>query len=119
MWTDSLRQELVGTGIKFSAICPGYISETGMTVDSGLPTPMLAGRSTPEEVAKAVIKAIQKNRAEVIINENAIAEFMTKLIFAIGQIAPQFVDTIYRWIAITKLNQRRAENYANNQYKRA
>jgi short-subunit dehydrogenase len=119
MWTDSLRQELVGTGIKFSAICPGYISETGMTVDSGLPTPILAGISTPEEVAQAVIKAIQKNKAEVIINENAIAEFVTKLIFAIGQITPQFVDTVYRWVSITKLNQMRAENLANNQYKRA
>ncbi|MBD2435060.1 MULTISPECIES: SDR family NAD(P)-dependent oxidoreductase [Fischerella] len=119
MWTDSLRQELVGTGIKFLAICPGYISETGMTVDSGLPTPILAGISTPKEVAQAVIKAIQKNKAEVIINENAIAEFVTKLIFAIGQITPQFVDTVYRWISITKLNQMRAENLANNQYKRA
>jgi short-subunit dehydrogenase len=119
MWTDSLRQELVGTGIKFSAICPGYISETGMTVDSGLPTPILAGISTPEEVAKAVIRAIQKNKAEVIINESPVAEFLTKVIFGIGQVAPQFVDAVYRWIAITKLNQMRAENVAKGQYKRA
>ncbi|MFQ4140994.1 SDR family oxidoreductase [Chlorogloeopsis sp. ULAP02] len=119
MWTDSLRQELASTGINFSAICPGYISETGMTVDSGLPIPTLAGTSTPGEVAKAVIKAIQKNKAEVIINESAIAEFLTKVMFAIGQITPQFVDAVYRWIAVARLNQLRAENFAKNQYNRA
>ncbi|MDM9385345.1 SDR family NAD(P)-dependent oxidoreductase [Chlorogloeopsis sp. ULAP01] len=119
MWTDSLRQELASTGINFSAICPGYISETGMTVDSGLPIPTLAGTSKPEEVAKAVIKAIQKNKAEVIINESAIAEFLTKVMFGIGQVAPQFVDAVYRWIAVARLNQMRAENFAKNQYNRA
>ncbi|MBF2005751.1 SDR family NAD(P)-dependent oxidoreductase [Chlorogloeopsis fritschii PCC 9212] len=119
MWTDSLRQELVRTGINFSAICPGYISETGMTVDSGLPAPTLAGISTPQDVANSVIRAIKKNKAEVIINESAIAEFLTKVMFAIGQITPQFVDAVYRWIAVAKLNQMRAENFANNQYKRA
>jgi short-subunit dehydrogenase len=119
MWTDSLRQELVGTGINFSAICPGYISETGMTVDSGLPAPTLAGISTPQDVANSVIRAIKKNKAEVIINESAIAEFLTKVMFAIGQITPQFVDAVYRWIAVARLNQMRAENFAKNQYKRA
>ncbi|TFI52991.1 SDR family NAD(P)-dependent oxidoreductase [Mastigocladus laminosus UU774] len=119
MWTDSLRQELVHCGINFSAICPGYISKTGMTVDSGLPIPMLAGKSRPEEVAKAVIKAIHKNKAEVIINESPSTEFLTKVMFGIGQVAPQFVDTVYRLIAVTKLNQMRAENFARNQYKRA
>ncbi|TBR61420.1 ketoacyl reductase [Westiellopsis prolifica IICB1] len=119
MWTDSLRQELASTGIKFSAICPGYISETGMTADSGLPAPILAGISTPVEVASAVIRAIQKNKAEVIINESPITEFLTKVMFGIGQIAPQFVDTVYRWIAVHKLNQMRADNVAKSQYYRA
>ncbi|RAM49586.1 MAG: ketoacyl reductase [Hapalosiphonaceae cyanobacterium JJU2] len=119
MWTDSLRQELVGTGINFSAICPGYICETGMTVDSALPAPMLAGISTPVKVASAVIKTIQKNKAEVIINESPITEFLTKVMFGIGQVAPQFVDAVYRWIAVTKLNKMRADNFAKSQYYRA
>lgn len=76
---------------------------------------MLAGISTPGKVASAVIRAIQKNKAEVIINKSPITEFLIKVMFGIGQIAPQFLDAVYRCIAVTKLHQMRADNVTKSQ----
>jgi short-subunit dehydrogenase len=117
MWTDAIRQELLGTGINVSAICPGYICETGMTVNSRVPIPKLAGTSTPNYVANRIIKAIKQNQIEVIINENPALEYFTKQMFLMGQISPNFVDTIYRLFGVIKLNQKRAEIYRNNSQK--
>jgi short-subunit dehydrogenase len=109
MWGDAVRQELAGTGVHLSTICPGYISEQGMLADTNVPAPSLSGTSKPEEVAKAVIKAIQNNKAEVMINKNPITVFLTKLLFAIWEFSPRFGDAIYRWIGVIKFNQMRIQ----------
>ncbi|YAF97579.1 MAG: SDR family NAD(P)-dependent oxidoreductase [Nodularia sp. CChRGM 3473] len=113
LWTDAIRQELAGTDVNISAICPGYVSKVGMTVNTRVPVPMLAGISTPVQVANAVIKSLKQNQAEIIVNQSPITESLTKLMFAIGQIHPEFVDTIYRLIGVVKLNHMRAENLNN------
>ncbi|AFZ23502.1 short-chain dehydrogenase of unknown substrate specificity [Cylindrospermum stagnale PCC 7417] len=118
IWTDALRQELASTGMNISVICPGYISETGMTFDSRIPAPRLAGVSTPTEVANAVIKAIKQNEAEVIVNESRITENLTKVMFAIGQLYPQFLDAVYQWLDVVNLNQKRAKSFLKNRYQR-
>ncbi len=110
MWSDALRQELAGTSVKISLVCPGYISGQGMTADTGVPIPKLSGTSTLEKTAKATIAAIEKNQAEVIVNQDPATEVLTKLLFAIEQIFPRFGDTVYRWMGITNLNQMRIEN---------
>ncbi|MBC1236669.1 ketoacyl reductase [Nostoc linckia z18] len=114
MWTDAMRQELAATDTNISVICPGYISETGMTVNSRVSVPWLAGISTPIDVANAVIRAIKQNNSEIIVNQNLLTANMTKLMFAIGQFCPEFVDKVYQWLDIVKLNRRRAnaKNFA-------
>jgi short-subunit dehydrogenase len=107
MWNHALRQELAGTGVGISAICPGYVSGTGMLVDSAIPAPVLAGVSNPENVARAVVRAILQNKAEIIINNNPITEGITKLLLVIEQFFPRFGDSVNRWMGITKLNQMR------------
>jgi short-subunit dehydrogenase len=109
MWSDAIRQELVGTGVKISVVCPGYISEQGMTADTGVPIPKLSGTSTVAKTAKATIAAIEKNQAEVIVNQDPVTEAITKLLFAIEQIFPRLGDTVYRWLGVTKLNRMRIE----------
>ncbi len=109
LWSDAIRQELTGTDVNISTICPGYISKVGMTVKTRVPVPPLAGISTPTKVADAVIKSLKKNQAEVIVNESFLTEGLTKVMFAIGQIYPEIVDTIYRLIGVVKLNQMRSE----------
>jgi short-subunit dehydrogenase len=110
MWTDALRQELASTGVRISAICPGYVSGEGMIADTGVPIPKLAGASKPEDVAKAVIRAIKQNQAEVIVNQDQITASISKLLMALWQIFPQFGDTVYRWMGVGKLNKLRIEN---------
>ena len=96
MWSDALRQELNGTGVGVTTICPGYVSGLGMTANSGVPIPSLAGASKPEAVIKATLKAIANDRAEVIINQDFITEISTKLLFALGQFSPRTSDLIFR-----------------------
>lgn len=110
MWTDALRQELASTGVGISAICPGYVSGEGMIADTGVPIPKLAGASTPDDVAKAVIQAIKQNQAEVIVNQDPITATISKLLMGLWQIFPQFGDTVYQWMGVGKLNQLRIEN---------
>lgn len=111
MWTDAMRQEFAGTGVYFSSICPGYVSEIGMTADSHIPAPKLAGISTPTRVVNAVLRAIKQNKSEIIVNENFITETLTKIMFALGQFSPVSVDTIYRLLGVAELNQRRVEHW--------
>ncbi|ODG99967.1 ketoacyl reductase [Nostoc sp. KVJ20] len=110
MWTDAIRQELAGTDVNVSAICPGYINKVGMTFNTHVPLPLLAGISTPKKVANTVIKSLKQNQTEVIVNQSPITETLIKMMFAIGQIYPEFLDTIYRLIGVVKLNKMRTEN---------
>jgi short-subunit dehydrogenase len=116
MWTDAVRQELAGSGVNLSVVCPGYISETGMTVDHRVPAPKLAGISTPKSVANAIVKAIKHNKSEVMINQNLITESLTRFMFAMEQISPSSVDRLYRWLGVVNFNRKRAENRANDSY---
>ncbi|BAZ50015.1 short-chain dehydrogenase/reductase SDR, HetN [Nostoc sp. NIES-4103] len=110
MWSDSLRQELVSTGVDVSVICPGYVCESGMFADTGISAPNLAGTSKPTDVSQAVIQAIKQNQAEVIVNQDAFTAGFTKLLLALWQLSPRFGDKFYQIIGVTKLNHKRAIN---------
>jgi short-subunit dehydrogenase len=116
MWADAIRQELVNTGVGISTICPGYISDYGLLADTGVPAPSLAGSSKSKDVAIAVIRAIETNQAEVIVNGNLITKNLTKFLFAIEQFFPTLGDKINNLIGVTKLNQKRIKNLSNDKY---
>ncbi len=60
-----LRDDLRGTGVGVSVISPGTIRNAGMFADSGVRPPREIGSGTPEQVARAVVNAIQRDRAEI------------------------------------------------------
>ncbi|MEM8805637.1 MAG: SDR family NAD(P)-dependent oxidoreductase, partial [Cyanobacteria bacterium P01_G01_bin.38] len=107
LWNHALRQELWGTGVEVSAICPGYVADRGMLADTGVPAPRLAGVSESGDVAIALLKAIEHNRAEVIVNQDFFTETLTKLLLATEQIFPRMADLTNRWLGVTQLNQQR------------
>jgi short-subunit dehydrogenase len=117
MWADAIRQELVNTDVGISTICPGYISDYGLLADTGVPAPSLAGSSKSKDVAIAVIRAIEKNQAEVIVNGNFITENITKILFAIEQFSPTVGDKVNNLIGVTRLNQKRINSLSNEPYK--
>jgi uncharacterized protein len=63
--SSALRADLHGTGVGVSAIFPGFIRDAGMCADAGVKLPPGIGTKTPEDVARAVVKAIEHNRAEL------------------------------------------------------
>jgi short-subunit dehydrogenase len=60
-----LRQDLAGAGVGVSCVSPGFIRDAGMFADSGATLPPGVGTSSPDEVAAGVIRAIERDRAEV------------------------------------------------------
>ena len=62
-----LRADLDPLGIGVSIVSPGTIREAGMYADSGAdPIPGL-GTGSPEQVADAVVKAIERNKVEISV----------------------------------------------------
>lgn len=112
-WNDALRQELTGTGVEISVICPGYVSQQGMSADTGLPAPRLSGTSPPIKVVNAVVRAIVHNQAEVVVNQDLLTETFTKFLLAIGHFFPRFGDAIFQWLGVTAANQKRIAKRIN------
>jgi short-subunit dehydrogenase len=62
-WALSLRGELAPQGVGASVVLPGPIRNTGMWADTGLPPPKGIPTRSPDQLAGAVVKAIEKDRA--------------------------------------------------------
>ena len=60
-----LREDLRGTEVGASVIAPGFIREAGMFAKTAVKLPPGVGTRSPQDVAAAVLRAIEKDRAEV------------------------------------------------------
>ena len=60
-----IRTDLRGKGVGVTTIFPGFISGAGMFVESGAKLPRGVGTRTPEQVAAAVLRGIERNKAEI------------------------------------------------------
>jgi short-subunit dehydrogenase len=60
-----LREDLAPKGVGVSVILPGFIRDAGMFAESGAKLPPFVGTKRPGDVARAVVGAIEHNRAEV------------------------------------------------------
>src|SRR5207302_9682435 len=63
-FASALRADLRPSGVGVSAVFPGFISDAGMFADSGAELPRGIGTRSPQEVARAVVTAIERDRAE-------------------------------------------------------
>jgi short-subunit dehydrogenase len=102
-WTGALRLELAGTGVGFSTIFPGYVTETGMFARFGLTPPWTIGSCTPEQVAGAVIRAVEQSRPEVIVNSRSV-----RPLIALGEMFPSLSDWLMRRLGVTEFQRRKA-----------
>lgn len=64
-FAQALRPELRPHGIGVSVVCPGFIRDAGMFADAEVELPKGVGTNTPDEVAAAVVRAIEKDRGEL------------------------------------------------------
>ncbi len=76
-FTDLLRQELYGTGIRVVGVYPGYV-KTPLIEKLRLPDIKATKPIPPEQVAAAILDAVEKGKAEVIIpNPISVKFFLT------------------------------------------
>jgi short-subunit dehydrogenase len=64
-FAQSLREDLRPSGVGVSAIFPGFVRDAGLFHDAGVKVPSWVGTVAPDEVADAVLRAIEENRGEV------------------------------------------------------
>jgi uncharacterized protein len=87
----SLREDLRPHGVGVSTIFPGFIRDAGMFADAGARLPGYVGTKKPEDVANAVVSAIERNRAEVDV-----APLGLRLGTTIASLAPELAANVQR-----------------------
>ncbi|HEX9481813.1 MAG TPA: SDR family NAD(P)-dependent oxidoreductase, partial [Solirubrobacteraceae bacterium] len=64
-FASALRADLRTSGVGVSTVFPGFIRDAGMFHEADVKLPPGVGTRAPEDVAKAVAGAIERNRGEV------------------------------------------------------
>ncbi len=90
-FAGAMRAELHGTGVGVSTIFPGFIRDAGMFADAEVTLPKGVGTKTPEAVAAATLRAIERNRGEIDV-----APVGLKLGTLIGAVAPETAARVTR-----------------------
>jgi short-subunit dehydrogenase len=80
----NLREDLRGSGVGVSIVAPGAIREAGMFADSGAAPPPGVGTGTPEQVANAVVRAVEHNKPEI-----SVAPVHARVLARFAMLAPE------------------------------
>jgi short-subunit dehydrogenase len=69
-FTQAMRIENGDDPVGFSAVCPSFVSRVGMWArfEDRISAPGIIGTVTPDAVGEAVVRAIRRNLAEVIVS---------------------------------------------------
>jgi len=105
-FAQSLREDLRPSGVGVSTIFPGFVRDAGMFHDTGAKLPPGVGTVTPEAVADAVVRAIERNRGEVDV-----APLSLRAGVIAGSLAPDLAATVQRKLG----GQRVAEEHEVSQ----
>lgn len=108
-FTQSLRREYHGTGVSASAICPGYVTGAGMyadaVADTGVEAPSRVGRASPDDVAEAVIRSVENDEPEVIVNSTPVRPLVV-----LSEASPRLGEWLGRRLGLFEAFERGAEH---------
>ena len=90
-FATALRADLRSSGVGVSTVFPGFIRDSGMFADARVTLPAGVGTRTPDDVARAVVAAIEHNRAEVDV-----APLSLRAAAVFGNLAPELAASIAR-----------------------
>lgn len=90
-FTNALRYDLYGTGVRVISVVPGRVASEYFTRNPGVTDRLpavgrLLGTLTPEQVAAATVRAIERERREVVV------PFMLRVFFSLNRLAPRLVE---------------------------
>jgi short-subunit dehydrogenase len=80
-----LREDMRPHGVGVSIVSPGFVRGAGMWADADVEPPPMIGTTTPAKVARAVARAIERNR-----NEITVAPRRQRFLAEIGYRHPEF-----------------------------
>ena len=100
----ALREDLREAGVGVSTVFPGFIRDAGMFADADVRLPRYVGTRTPEEVAAAVVRAIERNRAEVDV-----APLGVRLGAGVAGVAPSPAAALQRRLGAERVAAQLAE----------
>jgi short-subunit dehydrogenase len=99
-----IREDLRPLGIGVSTVFPGFIRDAGMFHESGAELPGYVGLRRPDDVARAVVRAIEHDRAEIDV-----APLGLRLGAAFSGLVPEAAARIQRRLGATEIAARVAE----------
>ena len=99
-----LREDLRGSGVGVSTVFPGFISDAGMFHEAGVELPGYVATRTPEQVAAAVVRAIERDRSEIDV-----APLALRLGAAVGGVLPELTGRLQRRLGSDQIASAMAE----------
>jgi len=103
-FAGGLREDLRDSGVGVTVVFPGFIRESGMFAESGAKLPPGLGTNSAEEVGAAVVRGIEKQRAEVDV-----APLPVRLGAYAAALAPGLAARVQRRLGAVELAERMAE----------
>jgi short-subunit dehydrogenase len=100
-FATALRADLRSSGVGVSAVFPGFIRDAGMFADAQVRLPPGVGTRSPEDVARAVVTAIERNRGEIDV-----APLPLRAGATLAGLAPELSATLARRLGSETLSSR-------------
>lgn len=97
-FAQSLRADLVESGVGVSSVFPGFVEDAGMFADANISLPRGVGTITSEQVAGAVLQAIERDRGEIDV-----APFSQRAGALLGSLAPETARRVSSRIGSQKI----------------
>lgn len=109
-FSRSLRLSLAheGHNVGVSVLCPSFVEDAGMyhsaSIEGGATAPFMLGTVPMEKVGKAVIRAITKNKPEIVLSGKPILPFLVT-----QTILPKLADRMSAQIGVPAMFKRWAD----------
>jgi short-subunit dehydrogenase len=100
-YAQGIREDLRPLGVGVSSVFPGFIRDAGMFHDSGAELPSYVGTRTPDDVAAAVIRAIEEDRSEIDV-----APLPVRLGSAVQGLVPELAARVQRRLGADEIAAR-------------
>ncbi|MCZ8379983.1 SDR family NAD(P)-dependent oxidoreductase [Mycobacterium sp. CPCC 205372] len=100
----ALRADMRPHNVGVSTIFPGYISDAGMFADSGATLPRGIATRSPLDVARAAVRAIEDNRAEVDVAPRGL-----RTVALLGGAIPDLAAALQRRLGADRITAQLAE----------